>query len=220
MCGRYGFVPKKDFYDRFKIENRLENLEENYNVTPGALMPVITKNSPTQVQLMKWGLIPHWAKDPKIGYKMINARADTLLRKPSFRKPFLTQRCLIPATGFYEWKHEGKDKIPYYFKVKSEDVFAFAGLYETWKDAEGYPIKTFTIITTEPNEIVAKVHNRMPAIMKKDFEEMWLDKELQDAKKLMELIIPYNPQDMEMKVVSSEINNPNSENQKLFEYRK
>jgi len=172
MCGRYTLVPNNDFYNRFEAENRLDDLLPHYNIAPGQTLPVITHNSPNQVVLMRWGLIPSWAKDPKIAYHTINAKAETVATKPAFRSSFKTKRCLVPASGFYEWKKlDSKKKQPFYFQLKSQELFSFAGLYDIWKNENGEEHKTYTIITTVANEDVAIVHDRMPVILNKKDEE-------------------------------------------------
>lgn len=210
MCGRYVFNPGKpnEFYDRFSVNNRDIELHKNYNVSPGEVMPTITRNSPNKIVLMKWGLIPFWAKDPQIGYKMINARAETVAEKPSFRKAFKTQRCLIPSSGFYEWKRVEKEKIPFFIHLKSTDIFSFAGLFDEWKDVEGQVTRSYTIITTVPNEIMESIHNRMPVILSKNSESVWLDTSVTDTDTLKILLGPYDKKDMEAYPVSTRINKP------------
>ncbi len=203
-------MPTDDFIKKYKIQLPEVKLEPRYNVAPGAMMPVIVKGEEENtVKSMKWGLIPFWAKDPKIGYKMINARAEDIDKKPSFRKPIKTQRCLVPASGFYEWKKtDGGKSIPYYFYLKNQKLFSFAGLFDVWKDAEGYPLYTYTIITTQPNEVVSPVHNRMPAILSPDDEQRWSDNSISDPEKILPLIKPYSTGDMETYEVSTLVNTP------------
>lgn len=188
MCGRYYLDPTEEFEDRFQLTNRLENRGARYNIAPGQSAPVIANNDGNEVEELKWGLVPFWAKDPKIGNKLINARAETIIRKPSFRKAFTTQRCLVPISGFYEWQRVGDSKIPYLFREKQGTLFALAGIYDFWKDAEGHILKTYAIITTKPNKIVAKIHNRMPVILPRRNETDWLnpDTDINILKKLME----------------------------------
>ncbi len=194
MCGRYGLIPNKDFYERFEIVNRELKIEEKNNASPGMFLPVITANSPKKVEMMKWGLVPHWAKNPKIGYKTFNARSEDIENKPAFRKAFKSGRCLVPANGFYEWNN----KIPFWIKLKDDRVFAMAGIYDIWTDAEGYEMKSFAIITTEANNQMSKIHDRMPVIMDKNQEEVWLDKQITDIKKLKSLLIPYSGEKMQI----------------------
>ena len=209
MCGRYeaAITNLEDLKARFEVQNQLEEDFPLYNVAPGMRMPVITRNSPNSVRMMRWGLIPFWAKDPKIGYKMINARCEGIDKKPSFRKPLASQRCLVPATGFYEWKKDigDKNKQPYYIHLRGGGIFAFAGLYDIWIDAEGYPLETFTIITTQPNKLMADIHNRMPVILSKGDEEKWLDPTT-SVQEAMELLDSYPAKEMEAWQVSKKVN--------------
>ena len=162
--------------------------------------------------MMHWGLIPSWAKDMSIGNKMINARAETVAEKASFKKPFKDKRCLVLANGFYEWKKtDKKNKIPYYFMLKSKQPFAFAGLWEEWKNPEGEKILSFTIITTKANELMEPIHDRMPVILKENVETQWLDPENKDTDKLLSLLQPYPAGLMESYRVSDIVNSPKND---------
>jgi putative SOS response-associated peptidase YedK len=217
MCGRFGFdSTPAQLKKRFKIRQEIPVYTPNYNIAPGALHPIIKFDQKLQVILAKWGLVPNWAKDPKIGYKMINARAETVIDKPSFRKSFITQRCLIPTNGFYEWYKNKTEKIPYYIHLKNLELFGFAGLYDTWIDIEGHAITTFTIITTTPNTLMSKIHDRMPVIIPKSQEENWINNENKNVADLTKLLIPYNDKDMEIYQVSNLINNPQNNSQNLI----
>ena len=168
MCGRYSFYPDKTFSNRFRLSLspvELAKIKSNTNVTPGQIMPVITqKKSTHQLSFLTWGFVPTWAKDD---FKpLINARSETILEKPSFRDAFLSYRCLVPATGFYEWSKKVKAGAPHHFDLKGENVFAFAGLYSP---------KGYSIITTSANSLVAPTHHRMPVILDKSAESIWLD---------------------------------------------
>ncbi len=163
-------------------------LERNPNISPGQLVPVVTDPVTKAVELYKWGLIPGWAKDPKIGYKMFNARSETLVEKPSFRGAFARRRCLIPADGFYEWRLDGNRKYPYLFTLKDNKPFTFAGLWDIWKDPEGNEIRSCTIITTEPNRLLAEYHNRMPVILTEFNRWQWLESAPSDV--LLKMLIP------------------------------
>ena len=161
------------------------------------------------MELMQWGLVPHWAKDSKIGYKMINARAESVAEKPSFREPFKKQRCLVPATGFYEWVVEPKDpkrKTPIFIHLKKQELYAFAGLYSIWGEGDKLK-KTYTIITTEANDYLRKYHDRMPVILSRDEEEKWLDPNA-DTSELLKLLDPYPADQMEAYEVSTMVNKP------------
>lgn len=217
MCGRYGFVPGEDFYNRFKVKNRLESLSAHYNITPGMNVPVVVRQSPNEVKMMRWGLVPFWAKDPKIGYKMINARAEGIESKPSFRKPLREQRCLVLTSGFYEWKKMDKDKVPFYIRLKDKKSFAFAGLFDIWKDAEGHPLYSFTIITTIPNKLVMDIHDRMPVILPENSEEVWLDKKVSDLNIILKLLKPYDEGEMEAYPVSKLVNNSQNDGESVIQ---
>lgn len=207
MCGRYTLAEPGKVAERFNAEAADVALRASYNVAPGQSLPVITRNSPNKVEVMKWGLVPSWAKDPKIGYKMINARGETVAEKPSFRSAFKSRRCLIPSTGYYEWKKDGTLKQPWFYRLKSEDMFSFAGLYERWHDAEGKEMSTYTIITTVPNSLAEQVHDRMPVILQKGAEDAWLSSET-PHEQLLDMLIPYPVEDMEAFPVSQQVNSP------------
>lgn len=178
-------------------------------------MPVVTRHSPNKVQMMKWGLVPFWAKDAKIGYRMINAMAETVADKPAFRRAFASQRCLVPANGFYEWKTVGDTKTPYLFRDSRETYISFAGLYEEWKDANGGSLLTYTIITTKANATVAPVHARMPVILTKDEEEVWLSHE-STKEELKKILDPYAAISFESYPVSDKVNSPANNNADLI----
>ena len=206
MCGRYALIDPDYLATRYSLEVALFQLTPNYNVAPGIEMPTISKQSPNQGVLRRWGLIPFWAKDPAIGRRLINARGETVAALPSFRKAIRSQRCIVPASGFYEWGHAHDRKTPYYFKPRQDQVFSLAGLYDEWNNAEGQPLRSFTIITTSANELVAECHNRMPVILSPADEERWLDGStaLDD---ILSLLRPFPAADMERYRVSTEVNN-------------
>jgi putative SOS response-associated peptidase YedK len=167
-------------------------LETNANISPGQMVPVVTDPVTKNIELYKWGLIPGWAKDPKIGYKMFNARSETLTEKPSFRVSFARRRCLIPADGFYEWRMDGNQKYPYLFTLKDHRPFTFAGLWDVWKDPEGKETRSCTIITTEPNKLLAEYHNRMPVILTESNRWQWLEQTPPEI--LLKMLAPINEQ--------------------------
>jgi putative SOS response-associated peptidase YedK len=173
MCGRFHLEPDEDFYPRFGLKHKDDDyIKPNDNVRPGTYIPVINNSPAKELSLMKWGFIPVWAKDEKIGYKMINSRSETIFEKPSFRSAIKNSRCLIPATGFYEWDDK---KRPHLFQPKDDKYMAFAGIYSKWKNSNGEIIPTCSIITTSANKYVAKIHERMPVIIEKDKEDVWLE---------------------------------------------
>jgi putative SOS response-associated peptidase YedK len=206
MCGRFGFIPKDDFYKRFSIINTFEHLEPHYNIVPSMMVPVITKNSPKKITLMRWGFIPQWTKDLSQIKPQINARAEGIETKPFFRQSFKKFRCLIPGSHFFEWKAHDTGKIPYCIKLKNTDMFAFAGIYSEINDAEGRPLRTFAIITTVPNETMRPIHNRMPVILKESFEDAWLD-ETSEIADLIKLLKPFADTEIESFSVSKLVNN-------------
>jgi putative SOS response-associated peptidase YedK len=161
------------------------DLKSNSNISPGTNIPVVLDAVDRNVKMFRWGLIPGWAKDVSVGYKMINARAETIDEKPSFRVAFQRRRCLIPADGFYEWKIEDGHKYPYLFTLKDRKPFTFAGLWETWRSQEGGEINSCTIITTEPNSLVAQYHNRMPVILGYENRWRWLEERTKEELKAM-----------------------------------
>lgn len=191
MCGRYAIPDPADIPVHFKGTRRGYDLKPPYNAAPSEDLPEIVNDSEKHVELMRWGLVPFWAKDINIGYKMINARTETLQVKPSFRKSLSLQRCIVPAGGFFEWKQVDKEKIPYYIFLKNTQVFGFAGLYDVWHDKQGKELKTYTIITTEPNTLVGSIHNRMPAILEKKDEDEWLNPDETEPDRLVKLLHPY-----------------------------
>jgi putative SOS response-associated peptidase YedK len=217
MCGAYGFSVKeaKKVYDRFEVVNTLPDLKPRWNLRPGQMNPVITSQSPNKISRMFWGLIPHWAKDQSYGYKTINARAETIAQLPTFRTPLRHKRCIVPATGFYEPDkiHNAKPPYPWhYFILKDQPIFGFAGLYDVWKDREtGKEIYSYTIITTTPNEIVGEVHDRMPVILERELEEDWLNPDIIEAEKLLNMLKSYPADRMEEWSVGDAARNPKND---------
>ena len=219
MCGRYAIVLVGDgtLQRRFSLEESLDDPQPRFNVAPTQTLPVITRNSPNRVEMMRWGLIPSWAKDASIGSRMINARAETVAEKPAFRRPLRTQRCLVPATGFYEWKRDGDSKSPYFIHLRDEPLFAFAGLYDTWRDPDGQTVKTYTILTTEANAVMAGIHNRMPVILRREDEDEWLDPTNTEPEHLLPLLRPYRSDAMAAYPVSRMVNSPQNDAPALLE---
>jgi putative SOS response-associated peptidase YedK len=208
MCGRFSIAtPIEELRDRFGAEPPKDDFLPRYNAAPGQNMLVIPEETPYQMALFKWGLVPHWARDPKIGNRLINARAETLKEKPAFRHAFQKHRCLVLADGFYEWDKAGKTRVPYRIALKDDRPYAFAGLCEYWKDEKGKELKTFTIITTNSNSLVSKIHDRMPVILEPKDEKKWLDPKI-DLRDLEKLLKSYPVSDMKTYPISSLVNNP------------
>ena len=191
MCGRYSLVFIDDLGNRFRVFNPMIGARSRFNIAPGNEMPVIIHEEKNELVMMKWGLVPHRTQDITTAQRPINARAETLSEKPTFKELMQNRRCLVPASGFFEWKKEGKKKIPFYIHLPKIPLFAFAGLYDQWAGTHGNLIRTYTIITTAPNELVAKVHNRMPSILLPEHEDRWLSKTPLNAEALKEILAPF-----------------------------
>ena len=216
MCGRFGLYLESGIFNRFNITDDQVDVPTNYNIAPGMTTFVVTKNSPNKGELMRWGLIPPWSKDVKIGFKMINARAETILEKPSFKKPFMSKRCLVPFNCFYEWKQEGKEKTPNLFHDTEHKYLAFAGLYEVAHDADGKEIKSFTIITTKANKSMGGIHERMPVILSPEEESIWLDHDTQ-TEDLLKLLDGYTSQTFKHFKISSKVNSASNNDSSIIE---
>ncbi len=210
MCGRYTRISILDaILQAFEITQNACDLAPSYNIAPTQPIAVIQEASGIRrLVTLRWGLIPSWAKDPEIGNRMINARAETLTQKRSFRQAFKKRRCLIVADGFYEWQKQGTAKIPLYIRLKSGEPFGFAGLYEYWTSPEGTSIGTCTIITTEANALLRPIHDRMPVILPKEHHARWLDPAIEDEKLLLSLLQPIGAGEMEAYEVSRLVNSP------------
>lgn len=210
MCGRFSLTTEiHKLQERFFLENS-ESLEFqlSYNIAPGQrVLAVVKGGQKNKAGFLHWGLVPSWAKDKKIGNKMINARAETLQEKVSFRRLLERRRCLILADSFYEWKVEEGVKKPIRFVMQDQQPFAFAGLWDRWNH-NGVELVSCTVITTQPNELVKDVHNRMPVILKKEHEQKWIDQEVQDLSYLTSILTPFDARSMKAYEVSSSVNSP------------
>jgi putative SOS response-associated peptidase YedK len=222
MCGRYSlYADYKGLLKRFDIEEaslKEEEYVQNFNVAPSQqVVAVVNDGTKNRLGLLRWGLIPPWAKDEKIGYKMINARAETAAEKPSFRNAFKKKRCLVVADSFYEWRRTEDRKIPMRIKMKSGEPFAFAALWESWKSPEGETINSCSILTTKSNDLMASIHDRMPVILSKEEEKIWLDPKVQDFEVLGPLLKPFDEKEMEAYEVSDAVNSPKNNGPELIE---
>ena len=196
MCGRFTLNSNLDALQlRFGFEARDLDYRPRYNIAPTQPVLAVVNDGGRRAEFMRWGLIPFWAKDQKIGSRMINAVGETAASKPAFRAAFKKRRCLVLADGFFEWRKEGKEKIPTYIFLKSGQPFAMAGLWETWKNPEGELVRSCTIVTTQPNEFMAPIHNRMPVILSQETEAPWLDPITEEASTLNPLLLPSQPDD-------------------------
>jgi putative SOS response-associated peptidase YedK len=210
VCGRYRLSRRKQIIEEhFDTAPWEEDWSPRYNIAPTQPVPVIRQNPrepARELSLMPWGLIPHWARTPSIATSTINARSETAAAKPAFRDPLKFRRCLIPADGFYEWAKTANGKQPYCFEVNDGELFAFAGLWDGWKDSNEQLIKTCSILTTTPNSVTATVHDRMPVILDPDSYGLWLDPGMQNVAAISELLKPYDARLMRCYPISTRIN--------------
>lgn len=224
MCGRFTlFANYQDIIERFAIEATIDEelYSPNYNIAPSnSILSVINDGRINRMGFLKWGLIPPWANDEKIGYKLINARAETLIEKPAFRESFKRRRCLVIADSFYEWKgHNEQMKIPMRIKLKKGKNFSMAGLWERWKSPTGGTVYSCTIITVQANELMKDIHQRMPAILKPEDEKVWLNPAVADPNQLNKLLKPFPGDLMEAYEVSSLVNSPKNNSPYLIEQK-
>lgn len=198
--------------ERFQIESEPTSYEPKYNIAPGQNVPVIIEDEDERkCVIMRWGLVPQWSNDPLIGFQMTNARAETVAQKPDFKNSLRKRRCIVPCSGFYEWKKiDKKTKIPYHIKPENDYFFAFAGLWDTW-NKDGGNLTTFAIITTTPNELIEPIHDRMAVILSKEDEQIWLDPNNQNPDELVSLLKPYPSEEMQAYEISTFVSNAKNE---------
>lgn len=199
MCGRYTIYDVNEIGDRFKVEVN-EKIRPNYNVAPTHVMPVITQSG---LKMMKWGLIPSWAKDKRLGYALFNARSETVFDKPIWKGIIKRNRCLIPANGFYEWRKTSEVKEPNYIHLPDSELFAFAGVWDTWINGDT-EWNTYSILTTEPNKEMMRIHDRMPVILNKEDEDTWLHEDTEEI--ITSLLKPLPDYILQMHPVSKDVN--------------
>ena len=215
MCGRYSFaVEDQLIYERFGVSVRSAIYKARYNCAPSQDLAVISNEDPAALSFYRWGLIPFWAKEASIGNKLINARAETVREKPSFRQAFRSRRCLVLSDGFFEWRKMG-EKTPYRICLRDEAPFAMAGIWDSWKNPSGEMIRSFSIITTEANSLVGELHDRMPVILNRADEKKWLNPVSED--KLQELLKPFDPGLMKMYPVSKKVNSPANDGSEVIQ---
>jgi putative SOS response-associated peptidase YedK len=208
MCGRYRLSRRKKIIEEYFDVGPDDDWTPRYNIAPTQPVPVIRQNPQKpqrEMSLMRWGLIPSWAKSLS-GPPMINARSETAATMPAFRDPMKSRRCLIPADGFYEWQRKGTTKQPFCFEFNDGELFAFAGIWDRWKDPSGRWVKSCSILTTTPNAVTSAVHDRMPVILDRDNYDLWLDPGLIDAKVVSDMLKPFDAQVMRCYPVSPRVN--------------
>ena len=210
MCGRYRLSRRQQLIEEhFDSVSGPDAWNPRYNIAPTQPVPVIRqqpKEPVRELSLFRWGLVPSWAKDPSVAARMINARSETASTKPAFSDALKFRRCLVLADGFYEWQKAGKVKQPYCFEINDGELFAFAGIWDRWKDAIDKPLETFSILTTIPNAVTSSVHDRMPVILNPDSYDLWLDPGMKHESAVSELLRPYDAQLMRCYPVSSRVN--------------
>jgi putative SOS response-associated peptidase YedK len=206
MCGRYTLTCPDKIAERFAVQAEIELILARYNVAPTQQIPAILDEAPQKLTVGRWGLVPSWAKDEKVGASLINARCETVADKPAFRNAYQNRRCLVPADGFYEWQKTGIGKVPHRFTLHDDSLFAFAGLWETWRQPDGTPLRTISLMTTSANALVAPVHDRMPVILARDQEAAWLDRSTR-AESLSRMLVPYPAAEMKCVPVSNAVSN-------------
>lgn len=219
MCGRFTLRTEPA---EFWPAEQLSLFQPRYNIAPTQEVPIVRRPAAeAQLSQAAWGLVPSWADDIKIGYRMINARSETVAEKPAFRDAFEKRRCLVLADGYYEWKTIGKQKQPFFIRFPDDRVFAFAGLWESWRgtkeDRRNPPLETCTIITTEANRLTADVHDRMPAILRPEEYEYWLDIDFRSQEKLQEMLRPFAADEMDLYPVSRFVNKVGNESPECVE---
>jgi len=216
MCGRFSFSAlAKVIEDRFDVKVD-HQYKPRYNSAPSQNLAVISDQDPENLSYYRWGLIPFWAKDPKIGNRMINAKAETITEKPAFKNAFKRKRCLVLSDGFFEWKKiTGKDKIPYRILMKDESLFSLAGIWDSWKNDQGELIHSFSILTIGPNELLKNIHNRMPVILEKEDEKAWLGDTHPDI--LQSMLKPFSAGKMTAYPISKLVNSPANDHPGILE---
>ena len=207
MCGRYSLIADLgELARRFEFDGDWLTFDSSYNVAPTQEVLTVVGGESRRAGYMRWGLIPSWAKDPSIGSRMINARAETVAEKPAFRTALRRRRCLVLADGFYEWQKSSSRRRPMRVVMRSGEPFAFAGLWETWRGPEGEVVPSCTILTTEANDLLRPIHDRMPVILSRDNEDLWLDRSESDPAALADALNPYPANEMDAYEVSPLVN--------------
>jgi putative SOS response-associated peptidase YedK len=209
MCGRFVLENTPDQLMKVYRLSSMPEWSPRFNIAPSQQIAVVRQqNGEREWAFLQWGLIPSWAKDPTIGYKMINARSETAHEKPSFNHALHNRRCIIPASGFYEWEKSGKEKIPHYIHLRDGEVMSLAGLWERWTSPEGKEIQTCTILTTSANNLIKNFHDRMPVILHREQFDLWLCRAVEDVKTLAELFHPYPSDQLVEYAVNKDVNSP------------
>lgn len=219
MCGRYALHAQPEVIAlQFGLAEAPKGLRARYNIAPSQEVPVVRCRPGGERELvpMRWGLVPHWSKEPKTGFSTINARAETVDAKPAYRTAFRRRRCLVPASGWYEWQATPRGKQPCYFRPRTGELLAFAGLWERWGEGEE-AFDSYTIIVTDANDLARTVHNRMPVVLGPDAYAVWLEPAITDAYKLKPLLVPCPDEWLEAYAVSTGVNSPRNDEAALID---
>lgn len=214
MCGRFTLILPPEVLAEILGLAEVPRIEPRYNIAPSQQVPAIrtlADNEHREIAMLKWGLIPHWAKDTSLGHKMINARSESVHEKPAFRQPIRDHRCIIPSSGFFEWEEKGGKKYPLYVRLKDGSPMSFAGIWDHWKSPEGKIVESCSILTTSSNKLIEPLHDRMPVILHPHEYALWLDRAITDPEKLKSLYQPYPADLMEMWPVSTLVNSPRND---------
>ncbi|MFC2030868.1 SOS response-associated peptidase [Chloroflexota bacterium] len=220
MCGRFTLTtPDQDLAVQFNLPS-IPTLKPRYNIAPTQPVAAVRKTRDSgerELAMLRWGLIPFWAKDPGIGSRMINARSETVAEKPAFRTAFRRRRCLVLADGFYEWQKQNGSKLPHYVRMKTGGPFAIAGLWERWEGQDAEVIQSCTLLTTEPNDLIGPIHNRMPVILRPEDYDLWLDREVDQPEVLQPLLHHFAAELMDAYPVSRLVNSPRNDDPQCIE---
>jgi putative SOS response-associated peptidase YedK len=220
MCGRFTLTdPNADLDVQFNLPE-IPDMKPRYNIAPTqpvAAVRVPAEGAAREMVLLRWGLIPFWAKDLEIGARMINARSETVAEKPAFRHAFRRRRCLVVADGFYEWQKQNGTKQPFYIRLHGARPFAFAGLWERWESSSAEVIESCTLLTTQPNDLMRELHNRMPVILQPGDYDLWLDPQVQEVELLQPLLRAFPPEEMAAYPVSRYVNSPDNDDPRCIE---
>jgi len=216
MCGRFVIAFTDGFHNRFRVPVDEVEVKARFNIAPSQNVPVVISDSHDHLESMRWGLIPSWAKEEKSGLKLINIRSETVNEKKMFKRLMSKNRCLIPATGFYEWMNTDEGKVPYYFRRKDRQFLAYAGLYDKWRSPGGDVIESFSILTTSANDLVRPLHDRMPVILRQEDEELWVERSEMDDHDVKRVFAPFDPDELEAFQVAKLVRNPGIESLELI----
>jgi putative SOS response-associated peptidase YedK len=216
MCGRFVIAFTDGFHARFRVGDGSVKVTPRFNVAPSQDAPIVLRESPNRLEMMHWGLIPSWSKAERTGLKLINARSESVMEKPMFKRLMEDHRCLVPATGFYEWMNTEEGKVPYYFSSKRGDYMGFAGLYDRWHSPEGSVVSSFTILTTAANELMSPIHDRMPVIVRPEDEDIWVERKSLDPNIMGRVLTPYPSDELVAYPVAKMVRNPEVEGPDLI----